>query len=329
VIHRLLWAIGDAIPPAGVLAEVQKKLQARWPHCHIRCADDLLYPWSVFHAVLVFLSAALALSVRVLAAAAAAQAVPPRGHARQAHLEPTREERLDQLAARVLLTGSLAHLWTLHAMAAAFPLRSLHSPFKRDLGCLAAYSPKASLLLRTVGPLAAASLPVAMAVRFDRLGLSLVVPKPGRPVGLHTGALLCSVTLPLLTGLVAWSVRSSLYSHHHLFIVLLFLAHLGTAFGFAAYFEMVKWAVYVAGANVLGGLFLYFRYTAEFTSARLLKAAQLQWACAHVVPVLGLLLAAALEVESGVARALVDFICEAQDIIPTSMCIRLLREADR
>uniref|UniRef100_A0A7S2EZC1 Uncharacterized protein n=1 Tax=Alexandrium andersonii TaxID=327968 RepID=A0A7S2EZC1_9DINO len=135
--------------------------------------------------------------------------------------------------------------------------------------------------------------------------------------------------MPFMTGLVGWSVRSSLYSHHHLFIVLLFLAHLGTALGFAAYFEMVQWAVYFAGANVMGGLFLYFRYTAEFTSARLLKAAQLQWACAHVVPVLGLLLAAALEVESGLGRALVDFICENQDIMPTAMCIRLLREGNR
>eukprot|EP00913_Durusdinium_trenchii_P002915 g2702.t1 len=58
---------------------------------------------------------------------------------------------------------------------------------------------------------------------------------------------------------------------------------------------------------------------AEFTSVSLLKAAQLQWACAHLVPIVGLLISASLEVESGVARALVDFICEAQDAEPNGL----------
>lgn len=166
-----------------------------------------------------------------------------------------------------------------------------------------------------------------MAIRFDRLGLSLIIPAPGRPVGLHSGALFGAAMLPLLTLVATWSVRSSMYSHHHLFIFLLFLAHLGAALGFAAYFDMVKWAVYAAGTCVMGGMFMFWRYSAEFQSVSLVKAAKLQWACAHVVPVLGLLLSVALEVESGVARALVDFICANQDLVPTKMCIRLMRGA--
>jgi len=168
-----------------------------------------------------------------------------------------------------------------------------------------------------------------MAIRFDRLGLPLIVPAAGRPVGLHTAALLSATALPLLTAAAAWSVRSSLYSHHQLLIVLLFLAHLGSALGFAAYFEMVKWAVLGASAGVMVAFYLLAKYASEFTSVSLVRAAKLQWACAHMVPMVGLILAAALEVESGFARALVDFICETQDIMPTKMCIRLLRNADK
>jgi len=241
--------------------------------------------------------------------------------------EPTREERLDQLAARVLICGSLGTFWLLHALAASFPLRSLHSPFKRDLGCLCAYSTAALRLSRLVAPMTAMAMPVAMAIRFDRLGLSLIVPMPGRPAGLHTAALLSASSLPVLTVASAWSVRSSLYSHHQLFIVLLFLAHLGSSLGFAAHFEMVKWAVLSATFWVIVAFYTFAKYASEFSSVSLVRAAKLQWACAHMVPVIGLLLAAALEVESGFARALVDFICESQDVIPTKMCKRMLRNA--
>merc|ERR1712232_1792 len=120
--------------------------------------------------------------------------------------------------------------------------------------------------------------------------------------GPHTVAFACSAALPVLTMAAAWSLRSSLYSHHHLFIWLTFLAYLAAAFGFAASFELVKWAMLGAAACVVLGLVLFAKYTTEFTSASLLKAAQLQWACAHVVPLSGLLLAAALEVEAGFAK---------------------------
>ncbi|CAE8619543.1 unnamed protein product [Polarella glacialis] len=168
-----------------------------------------------------------------------------------------------------------------------------------------------------------------MAVRFDRLGLALLVPRAGQPVGLHSALLCCAASLPALAVAATWSVRSSFYSHHHVFIFALFATHMGAAFGFAAYFEMVKWAVLTAAALLVGAFYLFVRYTLEFTSVQLLKAAQLQWACAHIVPSLGLLLAASLEVESGVARAIVDFICDAQDIMPTGMCIRILRNGGK
>eukprot|EP00931_Biecheleriopsis_adriatica_P080008 TRINITY_DN53365_c0_g1_i1.p1 TRINITY_DN53365_c0_g1~~TRINITY_DN53365_c0_g1_i1.p1 ORF type:complete len:190 (+),score=34.10 TRINITY_DN53365_c0_g1_i1:68-571(+) len=163
-----------------------------------------------------------------------------------------------------------------------------------------------------------------MAVRFARLGLALLLPAAGRPVGLHMAALAGACSLPLLTAAAAMSVRSSLYSHHHFLMVMLFLGHMGSALGFALYFEMMMWAVLGAALVIMAALYLFVKYQAEFTSVRLLRAAQLQWACAHMVPILGLILAFSLEVESGVARVLVDFICENQDIIPTKMCIRML-----
>jgi len=341
VSHRLLWAIGDAIPPSYVLSHIQNGLQMRWPQCRVRCSDDLLYPASVFRITLLFFTVVLVCSLRALTSAVQILATAPvtealgRKSVRQQadFMAPTREERLDQLCARVLVLGCVAKFWLLHAVAASFPLRSLHSPFKRDLGCLAAYSPTALWLLRVFGPLAELTVPVAMAIRFQRLGLppiASIFGALGRPAWwLPAGALLCSASIPVLSAMAAWSVRSSLYSHHQLFMMLLFLAHLGYAFSFAAYFEMVRWVVYSASAWVMGGLLLFHRYTAEFTSASLDKAAQLQWACAHVVAILGLLLALALEVESGVARVLVDFICEAQDFVPTALCIRFLREASK
>ncbi|CAK0821950.1 unnamed protein product [Prorocentrum cordatum] len=241
---------------------------------------------------------------------------------------PGGSNRMDQLAARLLLTGSLMQLWLLHAVAAAFPLRSLHSPFRRDLGCLAAYSRTASVLFRYLGPLSALPLPVAMAIRWNRMGrwvgqiAVLLVPTAERQVGWHTLSFCWAASLPVLTTAAAWSVRSSLYSHHHLFITLTFLCHLTAALCFAVSLELVKWAVLGVGGIIAIGVLLFARYTAEFTSGSLLKAAQLQWACAHVVPILGVVLAAALEVEAGVAMALIEYICGSQDIVPVKMCIR-------
>lgn len=339
ICHRLFWAIGDMVSPARALSEAQKRLGRRWPHCNIRCVDGLFNPPGFFRTLLLGTSLFTLLSLRAAAHAfwnvwVLSVAPPPKVPSwwqavpsKPSPSLPTREERLDQLAARLLLAGAMLQLWVLHTIAAAFPLRSLHSPFKRDLGCLAAYSSFALNMMRFLGPVAAMSLPMAMAIRFDRLGLALLVPAVGRPVGFHTAALCGAACLPVLTGMAAWSVRSSLYSQHHLFMVLVFYGHMATVLGFAAYFELVKWAVLSAGFWVACAFWLFTRYATEFTSVSLLKAAQLQWACAHMMPVMTLLLAAALEVESGVARALVDLICEMQEVIPLRMCIRLLRNA--
>jgi hypothetical protein len=338
VCHRLLWAVGDAIPPEQILFDIQRGLKKRFPHCKIRCADGLWSSAGIFQILMILFTLLLLLGVRSLVCAvpAAQQAmaapISPRGH----NIDVTvlsREERMDQLAARFLLTGSLMQLWLLHAVAAAFPLRSLHSPFRRDLGCLAAYSRTASVLFRYLGPLAALPLPVAMAIRWNRMGrwvgkiAVLLVPTAERQVGWHTLSFCWAASLPVLTTAAAWSVRSSLYSHHHLFITLTFLCHLTAALFFAVSFELVKWAVLGVGGIIAIGVLLFARYTAEFTNGSLLKAAQLQWACAHVVPILGVVLAAALEVEAGVAMALIDYICESQDIIPVKMCIRMLRSS--
>jgi len=330
VCHRLLWALGDAFPPAKILAELESGLQARWPQCKIRCADDLFHPSGLFQ-ILVLLGTLLLVVCISLLIDAADEVVhmPPavaQGRVKRKELMlSTREERLDQLAARLLLTGSVAQLVLLHTVAATFPLRSLHSPFQRDLGCLAAYSTTALRLCRLVAPVVALKMPLAMAVRFQRLRLPLF-PARGQ-LGPHTLAFFCALLLPVLTAAAAWSVRSSLYSQHQLFVSLLQAVSLGSCLAFAAYFEMVKWAVFAAAGLVGLAFFLFARYVAEFTNVRLLKAAQLQWAGAHILPVMGLLLAAALEVESGVARAIIDFICEGQDLIPVNMCKQMLRKS--
>eukprot|EP00437_Effrenium_voratum_P049380 CAMPEP_0181520290 /NCGR_PEP_ID=MMETSP1110-20121109/66229_1 /TAXON_ID=174948 /ORGANISM="Symbiodinium sp., Strain CCMP421" /LENGTH=59 /DNA_ID=CAMNT_0023650765 /DNA_START=96 /DNA_END=272 /DNA_ORIENTATION=- len=59
---------------------------------------------------------------------------------------------------------------------------------------------------------------------------------------------------------------------------------------------MMKWAALGAAAVVIAGCYLFVWYQAEFTNVSLLKAAQLQWGCAHLVPIVGLVLAASLEV---------------------------------
>mmetsp|Transcript_48649 Transcript_48649/g.135967 ORF Transcript_48649/g.135967 Transcript_48649/m.135967 type:complete len:628 (+) Transcript_48649:97-1980(+) len=326
VCHRIFWAVGDAIAPSRILSDIEVGCAKQLPQCRVRCADSFLNPPSVFRTLLAIFSVLLVVCIRVLARAAVLASSDALGP-QQRHLGPTRDEKFDQLAARFLLTGSVAQLWLLHAVAMAFPLRSLHSPFKRDLGCLTAYSSIAMWLGRLVAPIIASAMPIAMAIRFERLGLALFVPGSLRPLGVHTLAFGSALSLPFLTLATAWSVRSSLYSHHQAFILLLFLTHLVAALGFAAYFEMVKWAVLALAALVVLALYLFSMYTMEFTSVSLHKAAQFQWACAHMVPLLMLLLAAALEVESGAAKALVDFICGAQDVIPKKMCIRLLSNA--
>lgn len=328
VCHRLLWALGDSIPAELGLKDCAARLQERFPQSRIRCSDSVLWPGSVIRTLFFLATALLLFGLRVAAAAtwAAYQAEAPLpGKKKKVDLTgPSWEEYLDQLSARLILASSLAYFWLLYGIAAAFPLRSLHSPFKRDLGCLAAYSRTGTILFRVVAPIAASGVPAAMAVRFDRLGLGLLVPAHDRPAGFHTAALAGACTLPFLSMAASWSIRSSFYSHHQLFMVLLFVMHMACALGFVLYFEMMKWAVMGAAGVVFAGFYLFVWYQAEFTSVSLLKAAQLQWACAHLVPIVGLLISASLEVESGVARALVDFICEAQDVIPTKMCIRML-----
>ncbi|CAK0904748.1 unnamed protein product [Prorocentrum cordatum] len=227
ICHRLLWAVGDAIPPEQILFDIQRGLRRRFPHCDVRCADGMWSPAGIFQILMILFTLLLALGVHSLACAVpvAQQAMAAPNDLKGHKVDLTvlsREERMDQLAARVLLTGSLMQLWLLHAVAAAFPLRSLHSPFRRDLGCLAAYSRTASMLLRYVGPVAALPVPVAMAIRWNRMGrwvgkiAVLLVPTAERQVGWHTLSFCCAASLPALMVAASWSVRSSLYTRHHL-----------------------------------------------------------------------------------------------------------------
>ncbi|CAE8646519.1 unnamed protein product, partial [Polarella glacialis] len=70
VCHRLVWAIGDTIPPDRALRTVCQSLQKRWPQCHVRCTDSILFPSSVFRTMLLVTSVLLTISLRVLAVAA-------------------------------------------------------------------------------------------------------------------------------------------------------------------------------------------------------------------------------------------------------------------
>jgi len=324
VCHRLLWAVGDAIPAASMLFNIETNLRSKFPQCHVRCADDLIYPPSFFRLLTLVLLITFLQCCTVLWHAFWAVYLYDHDQRRPKLVGPSYGELLDQLAARLLLTGSVAQFLMLQVVAATFPLRSLHTPFQRDLGCLMAYSRTAQWCCRLLGPTVAMALPVAMMLRFEALGLPML------PIPYRFGnavALGSALSLPLLTLAAAWSVRSSLYSHHHLLMLLLFLTHLGAAFGFATSLEMVKWVVFMATAIVAGAFYLFTKYISEFTSVSLHKAAQLQWACAHIVPVLGILLAAALEVESGMARLLIDYICSNQTIVPFRVCLRLMRNA--
>ncbi|CAL1128346.1 unnamed protein product, partial [Cladocopium goreaui] len=185
VCHRLIWALGDSIPAELALEDIGRRLQQRFPQSRIRCCDGLFWPHSVIRTLFFIATALLLFGLRAAALAAWAvyKADPPTpGKRKKVDLSgPTWEEYLDQFSARLILASSLAFFWLLYGIAAAFPLRSLHSPFKRDLGCLAAYSSTGTFLFRLVAPIAACGVPAAMAVRFDRLGLGLLVPAQDRP----------------------------------------------------------------------------------------------------------------------------------------------------
>ncbi|OLP83956.1 Protein polyglycylase TTLL10 [Symbiodinium microadriaticum] len=223
VCHRLLWALGDSIPTEVALKQVERRLQEHFPQSQVRCSDNWLWPASVIRTLFGITCVLLVVGMRsaLLAALIVYETEPPiPGKKRKVDVSgPTWEELLDQLSARLILASSLGYLWLLYGIAAAFPLRSLHSPFQRDLGCLAAYSRTGTLLFRIAAPMAACGIPAAMAVRFDRLGLGLLVPAHDRPVGFHTAALAAACALPPLNMAAAWSIRSSLYSHHHFLMV--------------------------------------------------------------------------------------------------------------
>ena len=136
VCHRLLWALGDSIPTEVALQDCTRQLQKRFPQSHIRCSDNWFCPASVIRTLFGLASLLLALGLR--AATTAARVVyeaesPAPGKKRKVDvIGPTWEELLDQLSARLILASSLGYLWLLYGIAAAFPLRSLHSPFQRQ-----------------------------------------------------------------------------------------------------------------------------------------------------------------------------------------------------
>ena len=132
VCHRLLWAIGDSWMPDGFLSPAQQSLQARWRSHRFRCSDSFLRPWGTFQTLLILCTV---LMVQCFRSAEYWQAIYKQG------IDPThRDEALDHLASRLLCLGGFGHLWVFYMVAAFFPLRTLHSPFHRDLGSMAAYS---------------------------------------------------------------------------------------------------------------------------------------------------------------------------------------------
>lgn len=134
VCHRLLWAIGDSLMPDGFLKCSQQSLQSRWRSHRFRCSDHILNPWGTFQTLLVLCTVLLVGCFQ--SADVLWQQIYKHGIR-----DPTqRAEALDHLASRLLCLGGFGHLWVFYMVAAFFPLRTLHSPFHRDLGSMAAYS---------------------------------------------------------------------------------------------------------------------------------------------------------------------------------------------
>jgi len=134
VCHRLLWAIGDSLLPDEFLTNMQQSLQSRWRSHRFRCSDSFLRPWGTFQTLLVLCTVLMVLCFQ--SADAHWQAIYKQGIRDPTH----RAEALDHLASRLLCLGGFGHLWVFYMVAAFFPLRTLHSPFHRDVGSMAAYS---------------------------------------------------------------------------------------------------------------------------------------------------------------------------------------------
>ena len=135
VCHRLLWALGDSIPTEVALKQVERRLQEHFPQSQVRCSDNWLWPASVIRTLFGITCVLLVVGLRsaLLAALIVYETEPPvPGKKRKVDVSgPTWEELLDQLSARLILASSLGYLWLLYGIAAAFPLRSLHSPFQQ------------------------------------------------------------------------------------------------------------------------------------------------------------------------------------------------------
>mmetsp|Transcript_93110 Transcript_93110/g.221468 ORF Transcript_93110/g.221468 Transcript_93110/m.221468 type:complete len:559 (-) Transcript_93110:99-1775(-) len=312
VCHRLLWAIGDAILPDKFLSHTQTHLQARWRDYRFRCSDGMLWPWGTFQLLFLLCSVGLLSCIR---------SIDTLWHAvyRGGFHDPSqRDEALDHLASRLLCFGALGHLWVFYMVAAFFPLRTLHSPFDRDLGSMAAYSNRALQTTRIFLPPICTAKLLALLVRFSRLGVPWSL-----SLSFHGIMLVCAGLLPILAISVCVALRSSFYSYYHASSILLVVTNGVVTIGFTSFLE-VGWAVLLIAAALMAWLLLFAQYTTEFTKANLMKAAQIQWACVHVLVVLSLVLALALEVEAGFARRFVTLFCDYQTVVPVKVCRRLL-----
>eukprot|EP00913_Durusdinium_trenchii_P005489 g5116.t1 len=176
---------------------------------------------------------------------------------------------------------------------------------------MAAYSNYSLQATRVLLPLVSTGQLLALLVRFDRLHISVSLSHLNQ----HSFMLVCASMLPILAISVCIGMRSSFYSYYHASSILLASMSGVVSIGFTAYLE-VGWAVLFVAAVLFAWLLLFAQYTAEFTKANLLKAAQIQWACVHCLVVLGLVLAIALEVEAGFARRFVKLFCETQTLVP-------------
>lgn len=312
--HRLLWAIGDAVLPERFLDYVQNSLTRRWPSsvCHLRCKVSFWQPWCIFHTFLVLTTIAFYLCLK------SAHSLGDSLFVHGVREASTRGKLMDHFAARLLCLGGLGHLWLFYFVAASFPLRSLHSPFERDLGSLIAYSASASRISRVLGPLTSLAKPAALFIRFSRLGL-------GFPhlLSIQFLVIASAALMPVAAMLVTFTVRSSFYSYHHFCYILNYLVNGVVTLGFTLFLE-VAWPVLGVAALLAGFFILFTQYTSEFTSANLVKAAQIQWASIHILVVLSFVLALALEVEAGFAKAFVNLFCSVQQLIPANVCRRLL-----